>query len=135
MKTDKQSVVIIIGNSSEVWRQELMEMAQQVKSSLTLANQRQQYCHSPRSSRLNKHRCKRMSSSLSRCNYEEDDEKVPSKRLLYRRTSHRSPTPRSKCDEKSEHEQTAHDNYQDSGIWVIYFERKLNFYFSNKQNN
>jgi hypothetical protein len=100
-----------------------MELAQQVKSSLILADEQEQYLRQSRSSRLNKHRYKRNNSSTSSYNFEEKDEQTISKRLLNRRGSprhQRSKVTKPKTNnEKTEQEQTNNDENQDPGIWVI----------------
>jgi hypothetical protein len=103
-----------------------MELAQQVKSCLVPADEREQQSRQSRLSRLNKYHCKRSNSSSSSYNFEENDEQNISKRLLYRRTNpryQRSKITKSKStNEKSEPEQTTiNDENQDPGIWVIEF--------------
>jgi len=100
-----------------------MELAQQVKTSLTPADEREQYSGQSRLSRLNKYYRKRSNSSSSGYNFDETDEQNVSKRLLYRRTNpryQRSKITKSKStNEKSEPEQTTNDENHDPGIWVI----------------
>jgi hypothetical protein len=99
-----------------------MELAQQVKSSLTSNDEQEQYFRQSRLSRLNKYRPKRSDSTTSTYNFEENNEQNISKRLLYRRASphhQRSKVTKSKpTNEKPEQEQN--DENQDPGIWVIF---------------
>ncbi|CAF0800548.1 unnamed protein product [Rotaria sp. Silwood1] len=109
-------------NVSDAWRQQLMELAQQVKTSLTSADEQEQYMRSSRSARLSKHRYRRSCTAVSNCNVEENDEQNISKKLLNRHASPRYQSPRltkSKPNEKSEQEQSTNDENQDSGIWLI----------------
>jgi hypothetical protein len=114
-----------------------MELAQQVKSSLTPADDPEQQYRQSRSTRLNKIRTKRSSSSVSNYNQEENDEQNVSKRLLRKRTSlcyHRPQVTKPKItNEKSEQEQPTTDENQDPGIWVEFFffktSRFLKFHF------
>ncbi|CAF2311438.1 unnamed protein product [Rotaria sp. Silwood2] len=109
-------------NVADSWRQQLMELAQQVKTSLTPADEQEQCIRSSRSARLSKHRHKRSCTTASNCNVEENDEQNISKRLLNRNASPRYQSPRitkSKLNEKTEQEQPGNDENQDSGIWLI----------------
>ncbi|CAF1432671.1 unnamed protein product [Rotaria sordida] len=109
-------------NVADAWRQQLMELAQQVKTSLTFADEQGSYIRSPRSTRSSKHRHKQSRTAASNNNVEENNEQNLSKRLLNRHTSPRYQSPRitkSKSNEKSEQEQPTNDENQDSGIWLI----------------
>jgi hypothetical protein len=109
-----------------------MELAQQVKSSLSPADEQELYNRQSRQSRSNKHRKKRSSSSVSSYQSEDNDEQNISKRLLNRRVStsyRRSQVRKAKnSDEKAEQEQSINDENQDAGIWVISL-LKLDLFF------
>lgn len=100
-----------------------MDLAQQVKSSLSPADDQEQYLRQSRLSRSNKRPHKRSKSSASCYNFEENDEQNISKRILQRRASQRSqrskPTKTKSTNEKTEQEQTNNDENQDPGIWVL----------------
>ena len=119
---DENKALYSIDNSADAWRQELMELAQQVKSSLTSADEQEQYYRQSRSTHLNKVRPKRSNSSASNYNSEENGEHYVSKRLLRKRTGlqhQRSLVNKPKItNDKSEQEQSTNDENQDAGIWV-----------------
>jgi hypothetical protein len=100
-----------------------MDLAQQVKTSLTSADDQELHSHHLRSSRLQKHRQKRSTSSALSNYSEENDELSNAKRVLQRRISsqnQRGQTAKSKTSiDKLEPEQTPNnDENQDPGIWV-----------------
>lgn len=102
-----------------------MELAQQVKSSLTPNDEQEQYLRQSRSSRLHRYGNKRSTSSASCYNFEDNDEQNVTKRVLHRRASQRHQrvkvTKSKSINEKPEQEQTNNNNdeNQDPGIWVI----------------
>ena len=126
---DRGRVTLLLDNATDVWRQELMDLAQQVKTSLVSPDDQELHFHQVRSSRLQKHRQKRSTSStLSNYSEENDDPSHP-KRLLHRRASsqyQRSQVPKSKTFvEKPEPEQMNNDENQDPGIWVQLFSNEF----------
>lgn len=126
-----KALYIYLDNSADAWRQELMELAQQVKSSLTSADEHEQHYRLSRTTHLNKIQPKRSSSSTSNYNQEENNEQNVSKRLLRKRSSlchKRSQVTKSKItNEKTEQEPSTNDENQDPGIWVKFFFFKFHF--------
>ena len=99
-----------------------MDLAQEVKTSLTSPDDQELHAHQFRSSRLQKHHQKRSTSSTL-SNYSEDnDELSNAKRLLQRRISsqhQRGHVAKSRTfTDKPEPEPTNNDENQDPGIWV-----------------
>lgn len=116
---------MLIDNSADTWRHELMDFAKQVKSSLASADEQEQYLRQTRSSRFNKPFPRRSTSSVSNALFDDNDEQHISKRLLHRRISLRNPQlkpiKQKSNNEKTESESTPNDENQDPGIWVIRF--------------
>ena len=100
-----------------------MDLAQQIKSSLTTGDEQEQYLRQSRSARLNNSVTKRSCSSASGFAFDTNDEQNVSKRLLQRRASQRSQRPQTSkakpTTAKADQEQTPlSDENQDPGIWV-----------------
>ncbi|CAF0858042.1 unnamed protein product [Adineta ricciae] len=111
-------------NSADAWRHELMDLAQQIKSSLTTGDEQEQYLRQSRSARLNNSITKRSCSSASGFGFDTNDEQNVSKRLLQRRASQRSQRPQTSKVKpgtgKADQEQASlNDENQDPGIWLI----------------
>ncbi|UJR25893.1 hypothetical protein I4U23_007241 [Adineta vaga] len=111
-------------NSADAWRHELMDLAQQIKSSLSTTDEQDPYSRQSRSARLNKSISKRSCSSATSFNFDTNDEQNISKRLLQRRASQRSQRPQTSKPKtptgKTDQEQTSsNDENQDPGIWLI----------------
>ncbi len=111
-----------LDNTADVWRQELMGLAQQVQSSLQLLDE-------SRSSLLSQRSSKRSSSSLPISYLQDNDESNISKRLLNRHATPQRqhsyiPKLRISIDE-NEQESSINNKKQDPGIWVILL--KINF--------
>lgn len=117
-----QRSCLFTDNSADAWRHELTDLANQIKTSLMPAEEKEQYLRQSRSSRLNTYPPKRSSSSASNFNVDVNDDQNVSKRLLQRRPSQRSQRPQTTkgkpAGEKADQEQTANDENQDPGIWV-----------------
>ncbi len=112
-----ESKIFCIDNTADIWRQELMGLAQQVQSSLLPLDDLQQQ------SRLTPSRFKRINNSLSTSHLEENSDENISKRLLNRRGSahyQHSSIPKSRLSmNENEQESSTNNKNQDPGIWVI----------------
>ncbi|CAF0934455.1 unnamed protein product [Adineta steineri] len=110
-------------NSADAWRQELLELAQQIKSTLTPADEQDQPFRQSRTARLNRNVPKRSSSSASSYNFDSVNDSNASKRLLQRRPSQRSQRPQTSKPKtpngKADQDQNGGDETQDPGIWLI----------------
>lgn len=108
-------------NSADSWRQQLIDLAQQVKSTLSTTEQEPMIC-SPRAARMSRYRPTRNKHQQTNGNSDENDEQSVSKRSLNRYGSPRyasNKVTKSQTDEKLEQEQTnPQEENQDSGIWV-----------------
>ena len=104
----------LVGNATDSWRRELMALAQQVKSSLIVPDEREPQLHRSRSS-LRSH--ERIASSLSDHHPTGYGEHEVSKRLLNRRESAQSIKPVTP-HARPELEPANSDENQDPGIWV-----------------
>lgn len=120
--TSRLSLCFLV-NSADAWRHELMDLAQQVKSTLVAAGEQEQYLRQTRLSRIHKPFPRRSNSSVSSALFDDNDEQYISKRLLHRRISTNQLPPKinkpKPTNEKSETEPTSNDENQDAGIWVI----------------
>ncbi|CAF0992750.1 unnamed protein product [Rotaria magnacalcarata] len=109
-------------NSVDAWRQQLIELAQQVNSSLISTGEQEPIIRSLRSSRISRH-CSKRNAAPTNGNADDSDEQGISKRLLNRNLSTRYPTSKvnkPQVDEKPEQEETTtQEENQDSGIWLI----------------
>lgn len=108
----KQFKSFHLDNTADIWRQELMGLAQQVQSSFSPL-------HESRSIR----RLSKQSRSSVTAHLGENDEQYISKRLLNRRSSARYPhsyllKPRIAITENDQ-ESSTNGKTQDAGIWVI----------------
>jgi hypothetical protein len=108
-----------LDNTTDIWRQELMGLAQRVQLSLLPLDVLQQ----SRSARLIQSNPKRATSSKSTSYSIENNEENISKRLLSRRANSRYkhsyiPKPIIAINE-NEQESSTNNKDQDPGIWVI----------------
>jgi len=111
---------VFLDNSADAWRHELIELAQQIKSSLVYHDEQEQNIRSSRCSKKGRTWPKRSSSSISNYATEDNNEAKISKRLLIRHASQHQQRPKEdKSKTKNDKsEQATNEENQDPGIWV-----------------